>query len=352
MWANVVSAHDLPLHHLQMPAGFKVEVFAELTNPRQLARSDSGIVYAGSRRAGNLYAIVDSDNDFQADEVLEIDNGLSLPTGIALFNGDLYVGAIENLFVYRDIDKNFRDRPKRETFYNELPDKRHHGWKYLDFGPDGMLYFNIGAPCNVCLEDNPWFSTIMRIDLNEKSPEIYAHGVRNSVGFSWHPESNELWFTDNGRDLMGDEIPPCEVNRASKPGLHFGFPHVHGNDIPDPEFGQSDFQFEKPVTELGAHTAPLGMKFYTGSMFPREYRGKILVAEHGSWNRTPEAGHVGYRITMVDPDTGEAMTFIDGWLQNNVAWGRPVDLLNLPDGSVLLSDDHGNVIYRISYQPE
>lgn len=352
MWANVVYAHDLPLQHLQMPKGFKVEVFAELTNPRQLARSDSGVIYAGSRRAGNLYAIVDANNDYQADEVIEVDNDLSLPTGIAFADGDLYVGAIENLFVYRDIDNNFRNSPKREVFYNQLPDKRHHGWKYLAFGPDDKLYFNIGAPCNVCLEENPWFSTIMSIDLKDKSPEIYAHGVRNSVGFTWHPETDDLWFTDNGRDLMGDEIPPCEVNRASEPGLHFGFPHVHGNDVPDPEFAKPGFQFEKPVTELGAHTAPLGLKFYTGNMFPKAYRGKILVAEHGSWNRTPEAGHVGYRITMVDPETGEATTFIDGWLQDNVAWGRPVDILNLPDGSILISDDHGNVVYRVSYQSE
>lgn len=348
-WVTAAEAHDLPLHHLKMPEGFKVEVFAELTNPRQLARSESGIVYAGSRRAGNLYAIIDQNGDHVADEVIEIDSGLSLPSGIALSGNDLYVGAIETIFRYPNIDQSFRQNPEPEVFYNELPDKRHHGWKYLAFGPDERLYFNVGAPCNICLEENPWFATIMSMDLEDKLPEVYASGVRNSVGFTWHPKTGDLWFTDNGRDLMGDEIPPCEVNRAPEPGLHFGYPHIHGKDVPDPEFQREGFDFETPVTELGAHKAPLGLHFYEGDMFPEKYRGKLLVAEHGSWNRTPEAGHVGYRLTLVDPETGASETFMDGWLQDNVAWGRPVDLVPLPDGSLLLSDDHGNVIYRISY---
>ncbi len=350
MWASTSFAHDLPLQQLRVPDGFQVEVFAELTNPRQLARSEDGTVYAGSIRAGTIYAIVDSNQDHIADEVIEIDRDLSMPSGIAIHNGDLYVGAVETIFRYPGIDSSFRDQPEPEVFYNALPDKRHHGWKYLAFGPDERLYFNVGAPCNVCLEDNPWFATIMSMDLESRAPEVFARGVRNSVGFTWHPETDDLWFTDNGRDLMGDEIPPCEVNRAAKPGLHFGYPHVHGRDIQDPEFKRENFVFEPPVTELGAHTAPLGLHFYEGNMFPKKYQGKLIIAEHGSWNRTPEAGHVGYRLTLVDPDTGDAETFIDGWLQNNVAWGRPVDLISLPDGSLLLSDDHGNAIYRISYE--
>ncbi|MBO6702712.1 MAG: PQQ-dependent sugar dehydrogenase [Pseudomonadales bacterium] len=350
MWASAASAQALPMHHLNVPQGFSVRVFAELTNPRQLARSDAGTIYAGSRRAGNVYAVIDKNQDHVADEVIEIDTGLSLPSGIAISKGDLYVGAVETIYRYADIEATFRNTPEPEVFYNELPDKRHHGWKYLGFGPDDRLYFNVGAPCNICLEENPWFATIMRMDLKDKQPEVYASGVRNSVGFTWHPETNELWFTDNGRDLMGDDLPPCEINRAPEAGMHFGYPHIHGSDVIDPEFGLANASFEPPVMELGAHTAPLGLVFYEGTMFPEKYRGKILVAEHGSWNRSPEAGHVGYRLTLVDPESGTTETFIDGWLQNNVAWGRPVDLLPLPDGSLLVSDDHGGVIYRISYE--
>ena len=275
-----------------------------------------------------------------------------MPTGLALKDGDLYVAAVETLYVYRDIDNTFASDPEPEILYNDLPDETHHGWKYLGFGPDGDLYFNIGAPCNVCLEDNPWFSTIMRLDLDTSplKPEIYAHGVRNTVGFTWHPETGDLWFTDNGRDWMGDEIPPCEVNRATEAGTHFGFPFIHGENVKDPEFWQPGFDSEPPVAELDAHVAPLGLKFYIGDMFPARYRGKMIVAEHGSWNRTPEAGHVGYRLTLVDPETGEWQTFIDGWLQDNVAWGRPADILEMPDGSLLIADDHGHAIYRLFYQ--
>lgn len=347
-----VNAHDLPLETLNVPDGFSIKVYAELLNPRQLALSPEGVVYAGSRRAGNLYAVIDRDGDQVAEEVITIDQDLIMPSGIALRDDDLYVAALDRILVYRGIAGRLASPPAEpEIVYDALPDKRHHGWKYLKFGPDGFLYFNIGAPCNVCLMENPWFASIMRLDLTATpiAPELYAAGIRNSVGFDWHPDSGELWFTDNGRDFLGDEVPPCELNRVKRQGEHFGFPFRHGRDVDEPEFGPPTMPVTAPVTELGAHVAPLGMAFYEGDTFPAAYRGKIFIAEHGSWNRSVEAGHVGYRITMVDPVSGEYSNFIDGWLQNNVGWGRPADILPMPDGSLLVADDTGNVIYRISY---
>ena len=345
-------SQDLPLEALRLPPGFQISVFAELTNPRQLALSESGIVYAGSFRAGNLYGVIDANSDGSADKVVTIDRDLTLPTGIAIQDGDLYVGAVDKLLVYQNIDQTFESSPEPFVLYDELPAETHHGWKYLGFSPEDHLFFNVGAPCNVCEKENPWFATIMSLDLDREplKPEIFASGVRNTVGFSWHPGTGELWFTDNGRDLLGDDTPSCELNRAPKAGLHFGFPYIHASSVIDPEFGAPVFPVEPPVVELGPHVAPLAMKFYTGTMFPERYRGEIFIAEHGSWNRTPEAGHTGYNITMVNPETGATTILIDGWLKNNVAWGRPTDILEMPDGSLLIADDHANVIYRLTYE--
>ena len=345
-------SQDLPLEALRLPPGFQISVFAELTNPRQLALSESGIVYAGSFRAGNLYGVIDANSDGSADKVVTIDHDLTLPTGIAIQDGDLYVGAVDKLLVYQNIDQTFESSPEPFVLYDELPEETHHGWKYLGFSPEDQLFFNVGAPCNVCEKENPWFATIMSLDLDREplKPEIFASGVRNTVGFSWHPGTGELWFTDNGRDLLGDDTPSCELNRAPKAGLHFGFPYIHASSVIDPEFGAPVFPVEPPVVELGPHVAPLAMKFYTGTMFPERYRGEIFIAEHGSWNRTPKAGHTGYNITMVNPETGATTILIDGWLKNNVAWGRPTDILEMPDGSLLIADDHANVIYRLTYE--
>ena len=345
-------SQDLPLEALRLPPGFQISVFAELTNPRQLALSESGIVYAGSFRAGNLYGVIDANSDGSADKVVTIDRDLTLPTGIAIQDGDLYVGAVDKLLVYQNIDQTFESSPEPFVLYDELPEETHHGWKYLGFSPEDHLFFNVGAPCNVCEKENPWFATIMSLDLDREplKPEIFASGVRNTVGFSWHPGTGELWFTDNGRDLLGDDTPSCELNRAPKAGLHFGFPYIHASSVIDPEFGAPAFPVEPPVVELGPHVAPLAMKFYAGTMFPERYRGEIFIAEHGSWNRTPEAGHTGYNITMVNPETGATTILIDGWLKNNVAWGRPTDILEMPDGSLLIADDHANVIYRLTYE--
>jgi glucose/arabinose dehydrogenase len=358
--APIAFAHDLPMDRLNLPPGFRISVFAEVINPRQLAISPGGVVFSGSKRGGEVYAIMDDDRDGEADRVISIDRGLTQPTGIAFRDGDLYVGDINRLMVYRDVvkklEQNLIQDLKPVIITDRLPHKRHHGWKYLGFGPDNLLYFNIGAPCNICLSDNPWFASIMRVDI-DKQPldfQVFAQGVRNSVGFDWHPITNELWFTDNGRDRLGDTRPPDELNHAIEPGLHFGYPYFHGNGIPDPEFGRLSGadNHVKPARLLGAHVAPLGMIFYQGDMFPPEYKNAILIAEHGSWNRSLKAGHVGYRITVVREVAGHLAyePFIDGWLQNNSGWGRPADLLAMPDGSVLISDDTGNVIYRLAYE--
>jgi glucose/arabinose dehydrogenase len=353
---KTASAKSLPLHKLNLPDGFSIEVFAEVDNARQMVRSEAGVIYVGSRRAGNLYAVIDSNGDYQADKVITIDTDLNLPSGLAMRNGDLYVGAVDRILKYASIDEHLDNPPEPEVVIDTLPDKRHHGWKYLDFGPDGYLYIPVGAPCNLCLSDNKTFASIQRIDLSAENPalESFASGVRNSVGFAWHPVTHELWFTDNGRDLMGDELPPGELNRAASAGGHYGYPFFHANDIRDPEFGDGKTadDYVRPALTLDPHVAPLGMMFYTGNQFPSEFKQQILIAEHGSWNRTEEAGHVGYRITLVRQNQAGKLsyeTLIDGWLQDNKAWGRPVDLLQLPDGSVLIADDHGDVIYRLSY---
>jgi glucose/arabinose dehydrogenase len=238
-----------------------------------------------------------------------------------------------------------------EIFVDGLPSEAHHGWKYIAFGPDGMLYVPIGAPCNICLSEDERFASILRVSADGDRLEIFARGVRNTVGFDWHPGTGDLWFTDNGRDWLGDNSPPDELNRAPGKGHHFGYPFCHGGDIADPDFGDQRGceEFVAPEQNLGPHVAALGLRFYTGYQFPPEYRGQVLIAEHGSWNRSKK---IGYRITLVQIRNGRAASyevFAEGWLDGQKAWGRPVDLLQLPDGSILVSDDYAGAIYRISY---
>ncbi len=346
------------LQKVQLPDGFSAEIYAaDVPNARQLALGDNGIVYAGSRNAGKVYAIVDEDNDYRADNVYTIDEELQLPSGIAYRNGSLYVGAVSKILRYDNIDENYQNSPEPVLITDDFPTDRHHGWKFIAFGPDDNIYVPVGAPCNICNPENKIYASITRINPDGTDREIIAHGVRNSVGFDWHPETEELWFTDNGRDMLGDNRPPCELNHLSETGQHFGYPYKHGSDIWDPEFGDTaknmDREFRPPAQELDPHVAPLGMIFYTGDMFPHEYSNQILIAEHGSLNRSEK---IGYRITKVTLNNGKATSykpFIDGWLQENEAvWGRPVDLLQLPDGSVLISDDERGIIYRITYKQE
>jgi glucose/arabinose dehydrogenase len=347
---------SLPLEKLNLPPGFSIGVFAEVDNARQMARGESGVIYVGSRRAGKVYAVIDEDGDYRADRVITIDKNLNLPSGLAMKGKDLYVGAVNQILRYPGIDSKPDHPPEPEVVIDSLPDKRHHGWKFIAFGPDGYLYIPVGAPCNLCLSDDDRFASILRTNLSSTHPalEVFAEGIRNSVGFDWHPVTGELWFTDNGRDHMGDEIPPGELNHAPGAGLHFGYPFFHGNGIKDPEFKGSKVSgdYQQPALALGPHVAPLGMTFYTGEQFPDRFRNQILIAEHGSWNRSKAAGHTGYRITLARrKDDGSLVyeTFIDGWLADNKGWGRPADILQLPDGSILVADDTADVIYRVSY---
>ena len=310
-----------------------------------------GPFYVGSMGAGKVYALKDLNGDFEVDETIEIAEGLNYPNGVAIKDGDLYIAEINQISVIRDIQKNLKS-PTLEMVYDSYPTDRHHGWKYIEFGPDGMLYVPVGAPCNVCDEEDP-YSSITKLNIESKEMEVHVRGVRNSVGFDWDPQTNEMWFTDNGRDRLGDDIPGDELNKISNSGEHFGFPFCHQGNIPDPKFGEDEScdSYAPPALTLGPHVAALGMKFYRGSSFPSKYHNSIFIPEHGSWNRTDP---IGYRITLATENQDGSLNyeiFASGWLtQDEDVLGRPVDLLELPDGSLLLSDDHSNCIYRISYK--
>ncbi|MEX1130043.1 MAG: PQQ-dependent sugar dehydrogenase, partial [Vicinamibacterales bacterium] len=357
---NPQTAPTLPLDEIKLPAGFAIDVYATgVDNARQMALGDKGTLFVGSRSAGKVYAVVDQDGDKKGDRVYTIATGLNMPSGVAFRDGALYVAAVSRVIRYDGIESKLDSPPEPVVVNESLPTEAHHGWKYLGFGPDGMLYVPVGAPCNVCERpDDERFATITRMKPDGSGLEVFARGIRNTVGFAWHPRTRELWLTENGRDMMGDDVPPDELLRAYKPGLHFGFPYCHGGDVPDPEFGAKRpcSDFEKPALELGAHVAAIGMTFYTGQMFPAEYRNQILVAEHGSWNRSVPQG---YRIMLVTLDGNKAVSytpFAEGWLRGawatrgsrttGNAWGRPSDVLVMPDGSLLIADDHADAIYR------
>ncbi|MEP2056388.1 MAG: PQQ-dependent sugar dehydrogenase [Maribacter litoralis] len=346
---------DLALLELNLPEGFQIEVYARgVDGARSMAMGDEGTLFVGTRTEKNIYAIQDTNGDFKADNVMVLDT-MEVPNGIAMRNGDLYVAQVGSLWKYPNIEDQLDGELEKELIYDDFPTEFHHGWKYIAFGPDDKLYVPVGAPCNICnrTDEDERFATISRMDPDGTNREIYARGVRNSVGFTWHPDTKQMWFTDNGRDMLGDDIPPCELNTVTEAGQHFGYPFCHGGIVKDPEFGDlhpcSDFV--EPALQLDAHVAPLGIKFYTGNMFPAEYKGKAFIAEHGSWNRSKK---VGYRIMMVDIEDGAVVNsepFIDGWLDEvaQKASGRPVDMLMLEDGSMLISDDYGDAIYRVTY---
>lgn len=338
------------LADIRLPEGFSIEVFADkVPNARSMTWSPAGIVYVGNRRGSSVYAVVVDKSGQRASAVHEIASGLNMPNGVAYRNGSLYVAEVNRILRFDAIDERLEDPPSPVVVVDDLPDETHHGWRYIAFGPDGKLYVPIGAPCNICNEDG--HALILRMDPDGGNREVVAQGVRNSVGFDWHPESRDLWFTDNGRDLLGDDVPPCELNHLRSVGQHFGYPYCHGSDISDPEFGiaKSCEEFTPPAMSLGPHVAPLGMKFYRGEMFPADYRGQVFIAEHGSWNRSSK---IGYRITMVRLDGDKAVSyapFAEGWLQGEEVSGRPVDILEMADGALLVSDDMGGRIYRIAY---
>lgn len=345
--------HDLPLEHVRLPPGFQIGLYAtDVENARSMVLSPRGTLFVGSRKAGKVYAIPNADGDTRGDRVITLAKDLDNPNGVALKDGALYVAEISRILRFDAIEDQLDAPPKPVVVTDRYPTDDHHGWKFIAIGPDGRLYVPVGAPCNVCEKDDPVYSTLTRIGLDGQGFEIFAHGIRNTVGFDWHPTTGELWFTDNGRDMMGDEIPVDELNRAPEAGLHFGFPYCHANGIADPEFGKkrSCNDFVRPEIELGPHVAALGMRFYTGETFPPEYRHQIFIAEHGSWNRSAK---IGYRVMLVRLEGNRARSyevFAEGWLQGDKAWGRPVDVLVMPDGALLVSDDEANAIYRISYK--
>lgn len=347
---------DLPLNSIKLPVGFSISVFAEVDNARSMSMSPSGTIFVGNRNEDKVYAIKDTDGDFKADKKWVIASGLNMPNGVAFKDGDLYIAEVSKISKLSGIESKLASPGKPVTVYDKYPTETHHGWKYIAFGPDGKLYVPVGAPCNICEPKDPVYASITRMNPDGSGMEVFASGIRNTVGFTWKPDTKEIWFTDNGRDMLGDGIPPCELNTAPKAGMNFGYPYCHGGSIKDPEFGDKRpcSDFTRPAQNLGPHVAPLGLKFYTESMFPAVYRGQLFIAEHGSWNRSKDAGHTGYRISLVKVENNQSKgyeTFASGWLgSDNKAWGRPVDILILPDGSMLVSDDQANVIYRIAYK--
>ncbi|RAU82180.1 PQQ-dependent sugar dehydrogenase [Pontibacter arcticus] len=352
--AAATATVDENLAKIKLPEGFQIEYYAQdVENARSMALSPSGVLYVGTRSNDKVFAVVDKNKDGKADEVIEIAAGLNSPNGVALKDGDLYVAEISRVIKFPDIENTFRNKPKYEIVNDKFPTEGHHGWKYIAFGPDGKLYVPVGAPCNICKSEKEIYASITRMNADGSGLEVYAHGVRNTVGFDWHPESKNLYFTDNGRDMLGDNTPADELNRATKKGEHFGYPFCHAGTISDPEFGsqRNCNDFVKPVQTLTPHGAALGMKFYTGNQFPDAYKNQVFVAEHGSWNRSEK---IGYRIMQVSMDASGNATgykpFAEGWLQNGEEWGRPVDVVIDKDGSMLISDDKNNAIYRISYK--
>lgn len=352
---DYIETSDLPLDRIKLPDGFKIEVYADkVKNARSMALSPDGTLFVGTRGEGKVYALKDSDNDFKVDQIYTLAEGLKMPNGVAFRDGDLYVAEVSRVLKFADIESNLANPPKPEVLNDEYPTETHHGWKYIAFGPDGKLYVPVGAPCNICESEDRIFNTITRINPDGTGREIVHEGIRNTVGFTWHPETKEIWFTDNGRDWMGDDKPAGELNHAPKDFMHFGYPYCHQGDMPDPEFGDKRecSEFTAPAQKLGPHVAALGLEFYTSNQFPEAYKGHLLIAEHGSWNRSKK---IGYRVMQVKLDGNKAISyepFAEGWLmeEEDDVWGRPVDLEFLPDGSMLVSDDFADVIYRISYQ--
>jgi glucose/arabinose dehydrogenase len=338
----------LPLEKIRLPAGFEIRVFARIPDARSLARSPKGTLFVGTREDGGVYAV--RDDSGRPDPVVRIARGLNMPNGVAVRDGALYVAEVHRVVRYDGIESRL-EKPPAPVVVREFPPDHHHGWKFIAFGPDGLLYVPVGAPCNIC-QPEPIYAAIHRMRPDGSGFETFARGVRNTVGFDWHPDTHELWFTDNGRDMLGDDVPPDELNNAPRAGMDFGYPTCHGRNISDPGLGRRRpcSATTPPALELGPHVAALGMRFYTGRMFPEKYRKGIFIAEHGSWNRTHK---IGYRVMFVPLENGRPTgyeVFAEGWLQGESAWGRPVDVLVTPDGALLVSDDQSGTIYRISYR--
>ncbi|HUP92132.1 MAG TPA: PQQ-dependent sugar dehydrogenase [Solimonas sp.] len=357
--ALTLATDAAPLPAIRLPEGFRLAIWADdVPDARSLRLGPGGTVFVSTRKAGKVYALRDTNNDGQADEAYILASGLDAPNGIDLRDGALYVAETSRILRFPDIEKSLGRPPVPQVVRDDLPGDGYHGWRYIGFGPDGKLYLAVGAPCNVCAP-TPFgpagakleTASISRMDPDGKHWETVARGVRNSVGFDWHPQTRELWFTDNGRDQLGDDVPDCELNHLGRAGEHFGFPFCHAGQVSDPEFGKARAcaEFSPPARRLGPHVAPLGMRFYTGAMFPKAYVNQIFVAKHGSWNRSRKSGYTLNVVTLKDGKVLADQVFADGFLDGEETRGRPVDVLQLKDGSLLVSDDFGGRIFRITY---
>lgn len=349
-FSSTIASQDLPLSLLKLAPGFSIEIYAApVPSARQMTLGKNNIVYVGSHSAGRVYALVPSPQGIQ---VMTIASNLNAPNGVAYHQGALYVAEINRILRFDDIDNHLKQPPTPVVMTASLPTFSHHGYRYIKFGPDQKLYVGIGVPCNVCLNQDQRLGTILRMNADGSHAEIYVKGIRNSMGFDWDARTQGLWFTDNGRDYMGDNTPPDKLNFAPNLGMDFGFPYYDGKDLPDPEFGKlkPNLQFTPPTYALPAHVAALGMTFYSGKQFPANYHQQIFLAEHGSWNRSAK---IGYQVIFVELKNNKVLSakpFVTGWLQGQQAWGRPVDVLVMPDGSLLISDDTADVIYRVRFQ--
>jgi glucose/arabinose dehydrogenase len=337
------------LGKLRVPAGRSIAIYAyPVPGARSLTLGKDGMVFVGSRTKDKVYSLLaDKNSDGKADGIRVVAKGLNSPNGVAYRNGDLFVAEISRILRIRKADT---DKPaKPEAWGPSFPDKEHHGWKFIAFGPDGWLYVPVGAPCNICLEDQDLFAAIHRVSPDGKKREVVARGIRNTVGFDWQPGTGDLWFTDNGRDLLGDDIPPDELNHLTKLGGHFGFPFCHAGDIIDPEFGKNKKcgDYLPPAAKFPAHVAALGMRFLKKQK-DKTLNGDILVAQHGSWNRSSPIGYQVVHVTIKNGKAGKLEPFLSGFLQDGKPSGRPVDILELGDGSILVSDDESDAVYRIS----
>ena len=357
----LVSAHADP--RLTTPTGFSINKLPfSVPKARQLALTENGTLIVGSRKSGNVYAIPNALTAANP-KVITLFSDLNEPSGLALANGDLYIAAVSRVLRVNDIEDHLKANPEFDVVTDTLPKKAHHGWKYIKFGEDGMLYVPVGAPCNICLSEDKRFATMLRMDPTTGATEIIAEGLRNVVGFAWHPESKDLWVSNNGRDILGDDIPADELNvipAKNTKALHFGYPFVHSNNaseapgiIKDPKFGDhadaAKYDFKPAAVRIQAHSAPIGMTFYTGAQFPAQYKNALFVAERGSWNRSSK---VGYQLTVMTMDAaGKPIyePFIHGWLEGEEAWGRPNDVLQTKEGHLLVSDDTAGAVYLVRY---
>ena len=338
-----------PIH---LPKGFKLELYAEVPGARQMAVAPNGVIFVGTRELGKVFAVIPNAAKTKGEKLITIAENLFQPNGVAFRQGDLYVAEVNRILRYKNILQHLEKPENPEVIRSDLPDKTHHGWKYIAFSPDDWLYVPVGAPCNICLSDDPRFASILRMKPDGSQLEIFAEGVRNTVGFAWHPETKTLWFTDNGRDWLGPDLPPDELNHAPTAGMHFGFPYLYGNNVPDPKFPTlptKKRQYTASAMNFQAHVAALGVLFYTGKMFPKSYQNHLLIAQHGSWNRWQKVGYQVIDVTIENNKAIKQTSFATGWLNNGEVTGRPVALAQLADGSVLVSDDMKGLIYRISY---